>query len=215
MNKLWLVGAACAASLLTASTASAAIVLYSDFEDVPVPFGGYVIVPTADGWTAGVGTAGIEIQDHAAGDPAPVVGGQQFVELDSNSNSSMYYDFAAGGLFKVDFLFSPRPGVGPESNPISLYLNGVLMAPPGTLTGGPLGATSWSAYATSTFSAAAGDRLSFAAEGTSDSLGGYLDNIQISTAVPEAGTWAMMLLGFGGIGAMLRRRRTQAGFAAA
>ncbi len=60
-----------------------------------------------------------------------------------------------------------------------------------------------------------GDKLTFVAEGTSDSLGGYLDNITISTAVPEPATWAMMLLGFGGLGALLRRRRTLAGFAAA
>jgi len=29
-------------------------------------------------------------------------------------------------------------------------------------------------------------------------------------AVPEVSTWAMMLLGFGGLGAMLRRRRRDA-----
>jgi len=197
-----------------AGGASASVVLYSDFEEAPVAFGGFGIFDTADGWTKGAGTSGIEVQDHAAGDPAPT-GGEQFVELDSNSNSTMYYDFAAAGVFQVDFLFSPRPGIGPLSNPISLYLNGVLLAPPGTLTGGPLGTTLWAAYATNAFSAAAGDRLEFRAEGTSDSLGGYLDNIQISTAIPEPATWAMMLLGFGGLGALLRRRRSLAGFASA
>ena len=30
---------------------------------------------------------------------------------------------------------------------------------------------------------------------------------RVSTSVPEPGAWAMMLLGFGGLGAMLRRRR--------
>jgi hypothetical protein len=33
-----------------------------------------------------------------------------------------------------------------------------------------------------------------------------LDGVSL-TAVPEPTTWAMMLLGFGGIGAMIRRRR--------
>lgn len=213
MRRLWLAGAATAASLFTAGAASAAVVLFSDFEEAPVAFGGFGVFDTADGWTKGAGTSGIEIQDHAAGDPA-ATGGQQFVELDSHSNSSMYYDFTSAGTFKIDFLFSPRPGVGPGSNPISLYLNGVLLNPPGTLTGGPLNATSWASYGSNSFNAGVGSRLLFVAEGTSDSLGGYIDNIQISTAIPEPATWATMLLGFGGLGALLRRRRALAGFAA-
>ena len=41
----------------------------------------------------------------------------------------------------------------------------------------------------------------------------YLDNVSvtasgIAAAVPEPATWAMMLIGFGGIGASMRRRRT-------
>jgi hypothetical protein len=44
------------------------------------------------------------------------------------------------------------------------------------------------------------------------SSGAVLDNVAISSAVPEPATWAMMLLGFGATGAMLRsdRRRTLA-----
>ena len=36
-----------------------------------------------------------------------------------------------------------------------------------------------------------------------------VDNFQIAGAggIPEPATWAMMLMGFGGLGAMLRRRR--------
>jgi hypothetical protein len=40
-----------------------------------------------------------------------------------------------------------------------------------------------------------------------------LDNVQLLTAaVPEPSTWAMMLLGFGGLGFMTYRRRKQAAF---
>jgi hypothetical protein len=47
---------------------------------------------------------------------------------------------------------------------------------------------------------------------------GYADNLSLvlnagrvtPPGVPEPATWAMMLLGFGGLGATLRRRRAQA-----
>jgi hypothetical protein len=50
--------------------------------------------------------------------------------------------------------------------------------------------------------------LSFLSVGTPSGLPpiALLDGVSL-TAVPEPATWAMMLLGFGGIGAMIRRRR--------
>ena len=50
--------------------------------------------------------------------------------------------------------------------------------------------------------------LSFANAG-GDNQGALLDNVSIS-AVPEPASWAMMLLGFGGLGATLRNRRRAA-----
>jgi hypothetical protein len=44
--------------------------------------------------------------------------------------------------------------------------------------------------------------------GVSRGLGSYGGNLTfIPTAVPEPGTWAMMLLGFGAVGVSMRRRR--------
>jgi len=47
---------------------------------------------------------------------------------------------------------------------------------------------------------------------TFGSIGGggssvYADNFLFDTAVPEPGAWAMMILGFGGVGGVARRRR--------
>ena len=39
------------------------------------------------------------------------------------------------------------------------------------------------------------------------STGSYSGTINVQAAVPEAGTWAMMLLGFGAMGMVIRRRR--------
>lgn len=44
-------------------------------------------------------------------------------------------------------------------------------------------------------------------QGASDEFFG-IDNVTVTGAVPEPGTWAMMILGFGAAGAAIRRRRT-------
>ena len=58
---------------------------------------------------------------------------------------------------------------------------------------------------------AAGDyRLTI--NGTSPNSGSFTGNVRISTAaVPEPGTWALMLLGFGAAGIAMRRQRKQNG----
>jgi hypothetical protein len=58
---------------------------------------------------------------------------------------------------------------------------------------------------------AAGDyRLTI--NGISPNSGSFTGNVRITTgAVPEPGTWAMMLLGFGAVGFTMRRQRKQDG----
>lgn len=49
--------------------------------------------------------------------------------------------------------------------------------------------------------------------GTTSKLGGTYSGTMTFAAVPEVGTWAMMLGGFGLMGAAMRRRRTSISFA--
>ena len=211
MRKHLLAGAAAAAALLSANAASAAtVVLFSDFENdgtISQGFGTWGVYAAADGWTTLAGP-GIEIQNNAAGAPQSPDGGTNFVELDSHSNSSMFYTLGSSGSFDLSFLYSPRPNVVSTSNVIDVYLDAALL---GTITAAGGGTTAWSTAST-TFSGTAGQKLIFAAAGGSDSLGGYVDNITLS-AVPEPATWAMMIAGFGLAGSALRRRRMGAAYA--
>lgn len=210
MNLKILLAAGAGALALSGAAHASTVVFDSTFENVPggPSAGGYTTVATADGWTGGPN--GIELQNNVAGAPA-ANGGSVFVELDTFANSSMSRTIGAGS-YDLSFLYSPRPGIPASSNGIEVFLNGVLLSPPGLVTADGGGATSWSTVSTS-FVAAPGSILTFAAEGTSDSLGGYVDNITLS-AVPEPTTWAMMLIGVGMVGFGLRTRKTSAAVAA-
>lgn len=58
-----------------------------------------------------------------------------------------------------------------------------------------------------------GADVSVAFDGAIDSYGGLVTEFS-SGAIPEPGTWALMLAGFGGLGGVLRMRRRQAALAA-
>ncbi len=51
--------------------------------------------------------------------------------------------------------------------------------------------------------------------GGNDNVGDLLDNVSVSTVVPEASTWAMLMMGFAGIGyaAFRTGRKTPVGIA--
>ncbi|HEY0437348.1 MAG TPA: PEPxxWA-CTERM sorting domain-containing protein [Phenylobacterium sp.] len=192
--------ATAAALALAAGSAHAAVVSFANFDDLgggPGP--SFFDVATADGWTAGVGT--IEIQhNNVAGN---AFSQPNLVELDSNGNSSMFFTLAAG-TYTVDWYYSPRPGVAGASNGIDLSIGSSLLDSI-ALSGVGNGDTVWG-HRSVTFKTGGG-ALTFASTGASDSLGGYLDNITISTGgVPEPAGWALMIAGFGLSGGMLRRR---------
>jgi len=58
------------------------------------------------------------------------------------------------------------------------------------------------------FTTTTAGHLIFTEHGPSDQQGNLLDNVTLSTGgVPEPASWALMILGFGGVGAALRSRR--------
>ena len=198
MMKFLAAAAIAAATAFAAVPAQAAVILFSDFDAINVSGAapGFIIIPTADGWTGGAG--GIEIQANNVAGVA--FSGPNLVELDTFSNSSMFVALGAGA-YKVSYWYSPRPNVGAGSNGIDLSIGNTVLDSV-ALAGG--GATQWQ-LRTVNFNTTGGN-LTFSALGTSDGLGGYLDSITISS-VPEASTWAMLIAGFGLVGFAARRRK--------
>jgi hypothetical protein len=156
------------------------------------------------GWDL-VSGSGIEVQ-HAYYTPY-AGGGPQYVELDSYDNSKMAQTVTTtlGEKYSLSFAYSPRPGVPGDSNNIELYWNDFLISTQ-SAAGGSL--TSWSLLSFTVYGTGS-DTLSFAAAGTSDKLGGLIDDVKLEAApvpIPSAvllfGTGLASLIG-------LRRRKTE------
>jgi hypothetical protein len=66
---------------------------------------------------------------------------------------------------------------------------------------------------TLTFATTGGNLIFSDLAGGNGNIGNILDNVTLSTGVPEAATWAMMLLGFAGLGFAFRQSRRKVSFA--
>ncbi len=217
-------GAGLLALSMTVGAAGAATIFSDDFE-TPNNTLNWQVYQTFGDWKSTSGT-GIEIQTNGTVGGVSARSGDQYVELDSDTsrggiagttNSSMTTLLnLVGGTYLVEWYYQPRTQTN-GSNNIGVYLTGA--SAPG-LFANLLGSVSSTSILTPdwvkvsyTFTVDGLDNLyalTFRAEGTSDSLGGYIDDVSVSVApipVPAAG-----FLLFGALGALtaVRRRKTAA-----
>lgn len=144
--------------------------------------------------------------------------GNQLVETDSAGDSGLQQvvPTIAGHTYTFDFVYSPRPGVDAASNTVDVAVNGVVVD---TLTadGTALSDTSWVRHTYSILAVGTSTTLEFRATGTSDSLGGFIDDVRLfdtgatvaALPVPATSLHALVLvaLALAAFGIMSRRRR--------
>lgn len=196
----------CAAVAASAFAAQASnLVVNGSFEQISAgntqPVGSWSIYSNITGWS---GIPNIEVRDHVAGDAQD---GSNYVELDTNSNSGMSQVITGNGWYNLSFWFSPRERVAAGSNGIGFNF-GDLSGQVLTNVAGAQSGNVWQQYS-GLVNLNGPTALTFFATGQSDSVGGSLDNVSVTAAVPEPESYAMMLAGLGLMGAIVRRRKSK------
>lgn len=162
-------------------------------------------------WTSGIAgwrtdANGIELQNGRPFD-LTAADGDYYAELDTSANSRIMQDiFFEVGTYDLSFGYSPRTK-NINSNDIEFGIGDILAG----AVSGPEGEYTIGKFTTVTrrfeITEAGTHTLFFAGAGTSDSYGGFIDNVQLSAVPLPAG---LLLLGtaLAGFGIARRRRKS-------
>ena len=157
------------------------LVQHGSFESPALGAGNWGIYPAIPGWTLVLG-GGAEVQNNVAGAP---YAGEQHVELDGNDNSAIEQavPVVSGATYRFTWAYSPRPGVSSASNGVSVFVDGNLVGT-SAADGGALSDTAWTVYQLVVPASGPTITLGFRASGTSDGVGGYIDDVTLSLVAP-------------------------------
>ena len=206
-------GLLAAASLALAVPAAANASILFDFDTVAT--GTYAtVIQTVSGLTASITSASgnIKVEPQSG---IPGIGGQVLINYFTGSGK-----FTANFSSAVDDVSITGGDFGADTDHIFLAAFSGLGAT-GTFLGSftTAGCCAGSPGSTTASLIASGIRSVQFYTGAGDPFPGsvYFDNLKVgklSAGVPEPASWAMMLLGFGGIGSLIRNRRRAVSLAA-
>jgi hypothetical protein len=234
MTKTAIIGILLASSAAVASPAQAANLLVNGgFEAPPIntffqnfgPGSTGISGWTVDAFTPFGGSGGnVDIVNGAftPGGPSPAAEGSQFLDLVGfGSVGSIYQTFStvAGQAYELNFAYSHNIFGGSPSKSADVGIYGgvfsTLLIPFQTITHNTGSASNldWRRQTYSFVATGSQSTVAFGMIGQgNDNAGVLLDDLSVS-AVPEPATWAMMILGFGLVGGMMRRRRVNVSYA--
>jgi PEP-CTERM motif len=189
--------------LASMATANAATIVNGNFEGgvTPTPGGGNVPV----GWTANTAYGETDFNQVLAGQgisgaPALSIGNDDN-QFPQPATLSQTFADTAGTVYHVDFFWRAN-GAGDPNAFLTLAVGGSSV----TLLEGA--APTSFAEDSFTFTGTGSDTLSISAQTNPSDW--FVDDISLSavtSAVPEPSTWAMLILGFCGVGFMAYRRK--------
>ncbi|WP_082660430.1 choice-of-anchor C family PEP-CTERM protein [Sphingopyxis sp. H050] len=203
-----LIAAAAAIALLPA-TANAAGFVNGSFES-GIPAGSFTTVGGGNsaaitGWTV-------------TGNSVDYIGSywtaqnlSRSIDLNGNGQGGIQqtFDTVANTLYNVSFWLAGNPDGAPITKTVLVGATGADSATYSfNFTGFNKANMGWTNFTYSFVAQGASTTLSFASQ-DAGSYGAALDNVSVTAAVPEPGTWAMVILGFAVIGGAMRRRRAQ------
>ena len=201
-----------AGMLAVSGIASANLIINGSFEANSQANGTWNVYNSLIGWQTAYGP-GIELRNNVAGTASD---GVNFVELDSHNfpnqsnrdaNSVMYQTVTtqAGTWYDLMFDYSPRIDQPSTTNGINVnWADGGLIA---DVTGTGGSSNNWITYTFKVLGTGLDD-LVFSATGTSDTLGGNIDNVRLEpSAVPLPTAAWLMVSAIGLFGFAANRKR--------
>lgn len=198
--------ATCAAALLMSGSAQALTIVNGSFELGTFTGASFDTLAAGNanitGWT--IGGAGVDW----IGNYWQAAVGNRSIDLSALSAGSLSQSIATevGKRYVVTFAMAGNPDGGPNPKIMNVSANGAGVAPYSFTTGATTRPNmGWVDFSYSFIANSATTTLAFTSTATTPS-GPALDNVRISV-VPEASTWAMLIAGFGLVGAASRRRR--------
>ena len=134
------------------------------------------------------------------------------VDMDGNTQGAIgqYITTVVGQTYNLTFDMSGNPDAGPDTDYLGVYANGYLSPNATYAVGGGNSRPNmlWSQRSYNFTANSTSTLIGFQSfNSNSCCWGAAIDNVSVSGAVPEPATWAMMILGFGAAGSMIRRRK--------
>lgn len=170
--------------------------------------GGYAYQPTGTGVAFNNGS-GIASNGSGFGfTTAPDGNNVAFVQGTGDFSTKFYGDLIKGAIYQLSFSAEGRPGYGDDAINVSIHGNSIFSVMPAS--------GAFTIY-TSSFKYYGDNNIDFAGlfsqgpnagSDASQDFASAIDNVHVSltaSAVPETATWMMMIVGFGAVGAMMRR----------
>jgi hypothetical protein len=208
-----LIAATALALLASPATAATNVVVNGSFE---TPDTGVFVTDPGAGWT----TSNVDFVDNGFFGSGFAYAGSQVVDLVGTGTSgslSQIFAAASGQLYNFSFRYTGNVRLTPSAQTVtatitdgssSIFSTGSLAAPDGAGF-----SSNWQLFSGTFIGTGNPLTVTFAGTGAGNE-GAALDDVQISAA-PEPSTWLTMILGFGLVGAGLRRRRGMGNLAAA